>query len=79
MPECEETSLAATITDIGDNNNNNNNNNSRKTSETEKWIKSPSSPLALRSSSSTVQRDLWTNKAEFLLSVIGYVVDLGTN
>lgn len=25
----------------------------------------------------TVPRDLWTNKIEFLLSVIGYVVDLG--
>jgi len=29
------------------------------------------------SSSSTIPRDLWTNKIEFLLSVIGYVVDLG--
>lgn len=27
--------------------------------------------------SSTIERDLWTNKVEFLLSVIGYVVDLG--
>jgi SNF family Na+-dependent transporter len=25
----------------------------------------------------TIPRDLWTNKIEFLLSVIGYVVDLG--
>jgi len=24
-----------------------------------------------------LQRDLWANKVEFLLSVIGYVVDLG--
>ena len=24
-----------------------------------------------------IPRDLWTNKVEFLLSVIGYVVDLG--
>lgn len=28
---------------------------------------------------STIPRDLWTNKIEFLLSVIGYVVDLGKN
>jgi solute carrier family 6 serotonin transporter-like protein 4 len=28
-------------------------------------------------SSPTIPRDLWTNKFEFLLSVIGYVVDLG--
>lgn len=27
--------------------------------------------------SQVVPRDLWTNKIEFLLSVIGYVVDLG--
>ena len=27
--------------------------------------------------SPTIPRDLWTNKIEFLLSVIGYVVDLG--
>jgi len=33
--------------------------------------------LTLPSSSSTIPRDLWTNKIEFLLSVIGYVVDLG--
>ena len=28
---------------------------------------------------STLPRDLWSNKIEFLLSVIGYVVDLGKN
>jgi hypothetical protein len=33
--------------------------------------------LTLPPSSSTIPRDLWTNKIEFLLSVIGYVVDLG--
>lgn len=25
------------------------------------------------------QRDVWTNKIEYMLSVIGYVVDLGSN
>ncbi|CAF1348813.1 unnamed protein product [Rotaria sp. Silwood1] len=35
------------------------------------------SALALPPPSPTVPRDLWTNKVEFLLSVIGYVVDLG--
>ena len=35
------------------------------------------SALTLPPPSPTVPRDLWTNKVEFLLSVIGYVVDLG--
>jgi len=35
------------------------------------------STLALPPPPSTIPRDLWTNKVEFLLSVIGYVVDLG--
>lgn len=26
-----------------------------------------------------IERDLWTNKTEYMLSVIGYVVDLGSN
>jgi hypothetical protein len=33
--------------------------------------------LALQTPIPEITRDLWTNKAEFLLSVIGYVVDLG--
>jgi hypothetical protein len=33
--------------------------------------------LTLPSPTPTISRDLWTNKIEFLLSVIGYVVDLG--
>lgn len=36
------------------------------------------SALTLPPPSPTVPRDLWTNKVEFLLSVIGYVVDLGS-
>lgn len=37
-----------------------------------------SSPLPL-TTDSTTNREVWTNKIEFLLSVIGYVVDLGPN
>lgn len=33
--------------------------------------------VIIQTSTPTVTRDLWTNKIEFLLSVIGYVVDLG--
>lgn len=33
--------------------------------------------VIVQTSTPTVSRDLWTNKIEFLLSVIGYVVDLG--
>ena len=29
------------------------------------------------SPSTDMERDLWTNKVEFLLSIVGYVVDLG--
>lgn len=53
------------------------NNISRKPSTTEQLVILTTSALALPSPSPTVPRDLWTNKVEFLLSVIGYVVDLG--
>ncbi len=53
------------------------NNTSRKTSTTAQLIILTSSALALPPPSPTTPRDLWTNKVEFLLSVIGYVVDLG--
>lgn len=33
--------------------------------------------LTLQTSVPEITRDLWTNKVEFLLSIIGYVVDLG--
>ena len=33
--------------------------------------------VIVQTSTPAVSRDLWTNKIEFLLSVIGYVVDLG--
>jgi hypothetical protein len=56
---------------------NNNNHTSQKTSATERLVILTTSALALPSPSPTVPRDLWTNKVEFLLSVIGYVVDLG--
>ena len=52
---------------------------SRKASATEQLIILTASALALPPPSPTVPRDLWTNKVEFLLSVIGYVVDLGKN
>ncbi|CAF5210279.1 unnamed protein product [Rotaria magnacalcarata] len=51
---------------------------SRRTGTTEQLVvvkKSSSTPLTRQSS--PIPRDLWTNKIEFLLSVIGYVVDLG--
>ncbi|CAF3173016.1 unnamed protein product [Rotaria sp. Silwood2] len=54
-----------------------NNNTSRKLSATEQLVILTTSALALPRPSPTVPRDLWTNKVEFLLSVIGYVVDLG--
>ena len=56
---------------------NNINNPSRKTSATEQLVALTTTALALPPPSPTVPRDLWTNKVEFLLSVIGYVVDLG--
>ncbi|CAM2712471.1 unnamed protein product [Rotaria socialis] len=51
---------------------------SRRTGTTEQLVvvKKSSSAL-LTQQSSSIPRDLWTNKIEFLLSVIGYVVDLG--
>jgi hypothetical protein len=49
----------------------------RKASATEQLVLLTTSALALPSPAPTVPRDLWTNKVEFLLSVIGYVVDLG--
>ena len=33
--------------------------------------------VALQTPVPEITRDLWTNKVEFLLSIIGYVVDLG--
>jgi len=54
-----------------------NTNTSRKTSATEQLVLLTTSALALPPPSPTIPRDLWTNKVEFLLSVIGYVVDLG--
>jgi hypothetical protein len=40
-------------------------------------ITSTTEQLVILTASSLPPRDLWTNKVEFLLSVIGYVVDLG--
>ena len=34
-------------------------------------------PVNSDSPSTDMGRDLWTNKVEFLLSIVGYVVDLG--
>jgi hypothetical protein len=70
MPECEETKTSTVVTDS-------NNNTSQKTSTTEQLVRLTTSALALPRPSPTIPRDLWTNKVEFLLSVIGYVVDLG--
>ncbi|CAF3462605.1 unnamed protein product [Rotaria socialis] len=70
IPEREETRTSSILTDT-------NNNTSRKPSITEQLVILTTSALALPPSSPTVPRELWTNKVEFLLSVIGYVVDLG--
>ncbi|CAF1412175.1 unnamed protein product [Adineta steineri] len=48
-----------------------------KDNTTEQVVVVTKSTLALTPLSPTISRDLWTNKIEFLLSVIGYVVDLG--
>jgi hypothetical protein len=53
------------------------NNTSRTTSIMEQLVTLTTSTLVLPPPSPTIPRDLWTNKVEFLLSVIGYVVDLG--
>ncbi len=53
------------------------NNTSRNNSTTAQLVILTSAALALPPPSPTTPRDLWTNKVEFLLSVIGYVVDLG--
>jgi hypothetical protein len=68
--ECEERKLSTVVPDT-------NNNTSRKSSATEQLVLLTTSALALPPPSPTIPRDLWTNKVEFLLSVIGYVVDLG--
>ncbi len=68
--ECEEAKTLTVVTDT-------NNHIDRKTSATEQLVLLTTSALALPPPSPTVPRDLWTNKVEFLLSVIGYVVDLG--
>jgi hypothetical protein len=70
MPESEPLKTSAVVTDT-------NNNTSRKTSATEQLVILTTSALALPPPSPTAPRDLWANKVEFLLSVIGYVVDLG--
>ncbi|CAF3853612.1 unnamed protein product [Rotaria magnacalcarata] len=70
IPEREQTRTSSILTDT-------NNNTSRKPSITEQLVILTTSALVLPPSSPTVPRDLWTNKVEFLLSVIGYVVDLG--
>ncbi|CAF0715501.1 unnamed protein product [Adineta steineri] len=68
LPECEtKTSIVVTNT----------NNTSRQASTTEQLVILTTSALALPPPSPVIPRDLWTNKVEFLLSVIGYVVDLG--
>jgi hypothetical protein len=71
-PEPGETRTSIVVKDS-------NNSSSRKTSATEQLVILTTSALALPPPSPTVPRDLWTNKVEFLLSVIGYVVDLGKN
>ncbi|CAF1399401.1 unnamed protein product [Rotaria sordida] len=54
------------------------NNNTQGISTTERLIVAKKSAVPpVLTLSSTIPRDLWTNKVEFLLSVIGYVVDLG--
>jgi hypothetical protein len=70
VPESELSKMSTVVTDT-------NNNTSRKSSATEQLVILTTSALALPPPSPTVPRDLWTNKVEFLLSVIGYVVDLG--
>ena len=70
MLECEETRTSIAVTET-------NNDPSRKASATEQLVILTNTALALPPPSPTVPRDLWSNKVEFLLSVIGYVVDLG--
>ncbi|CAF4875700.1 unnamed protein product [Rotaria sp. Silwood1] len=54
------------------------NNNTRNATTTERLIVAKNLAVSpILPPSSTIPRDLWTNKVEFLLSVIGYVVDLG--
>jgi hypothetical protein len=67
-PECEEAKTSTVVVDT---------NTSRKASTTEQLVILTTSALALPSPSPTIPRDFWANKVEFLLSVIGYVVDLG--
>ena len=68
--EREETKTSSVVSNIT-------NNPSRKASATEQLVRLTTSALVLPPPSPVVPRDLWTNKVEFLLSVIGYVVDLG--
>lgn len=53
------------------------NKSSRTPSATEQLVSLTTTALALPPPAANAPRDLWTNKVEFLLSVIGYVVDLG--
>ncbi|UJR29042.1 hypothetical protein I4U23_010257 [Adineta vaga] len=69
MPERVETKTSINATHTNDT--------SRKTSTTEQLVLLTSSALALPPPAPVAPRDLWSNKVEFLLSVIGYVVDLG--
>lgn len=53
------------------------NNTISKKSSSEQLVIFPKILEPLDLNSNEVPRDLWTNKVEFLLSIIGYVVDLG--
>ncbi len=69
-PECAQAKTSIVVIDT-------NSNTSRKPSTTEQLVILTTSALALPPPSPTIPRDFWANKVEFLLSVIGYVVDLG--
>lgn len=53
----------------------NNNNNINKLEE--QGLEQPSSPTSLTFKHHKIPREQWNNKIEYMLSVIGYVVDLG--
>ena len=69
--ESEEIKISRAVTNI-------NEHPSEKRGAMEQLVILTTSALTLPPPSPTVPRDLWTNKVEFLLSVIGYVVDLGS-
>ncbi|CAF1050827.1 unnamed protein product [Adineta ricciae] len=68
MSECDKSKNTITVSNPNPN---------RKPSTTEQLVLLTSSALVLPPPAPVAPRDLWTNKVEFLLSVIGYVVDLG--